>query len=31
MKRIDVQSQITKYLNSNQFTIIDSLSKQYSI
>lgn len=31
MKRIDVQSQITKYLNSNQVTIIDSLSKQYSI
>ena len=31
MKRIDVQSQITKYLNSNHFTIIDSLSKQYSI
>lgn len=31
MKRIDVQSYITKYLNSNTFTIIDSLSKQYPI
>lgn len=31
MKRIDVQNAITKYLNSNKFTIIDSLSKQYTI
>lgn len=31
MKRIDVQSHITKYLNSNTFNIIDSLSKKYSI
>ena len=31
MKRIDVQNQITKYLNTNHFSITDSLSKSYSI
>ena len=31
MKKIDVQNQITKYLSSNHFTIIDSLTKQYTI
>jgi len=31
MKRIDVESAITKYLDSNKFTITDSLSKQYII
>lgn len=31
MKRIDVESAITKYLDSNKFTIVDSLSKQYTI
>lgn len=31
MKKIDVQNQITKYLSSNHFTIIDSLTKPYTI
>ena len=31
MKRIDVENAITKYLDSNKFTIIDSLSNQYTI
>lgn len=31
MKKIDVQNAITKYLESNHFTIVDTLSKQYSI
>lgn len=31
MKRIDVENAITKYLESNKFVIIDSLSKQYII
>ena len=31
MKRIDVQNAITKYLTNNRFTIIDSLSKRYTI
>lgn len=31
MKKIDVQNQITKYLSSNNFTIIDSLTKLYTI
>ena len=31
MKKIDVQNLITKYLSSNHFTIIDSLTKQYTI
>ncbi len=31
MKKIDVQNSITKYLANNRFTIIDSLSKRYSI
>ena len=31
MKRIDVQNAITNYLSNNKFTIIDSLSKRYSI
>lgn len=31
MKKIDVEKSITKYLNNNKFTIIDSLSKRYII
>lgn len=31
MKKIDVQNRITKYLEDNHFTIVDALSKQYSI
>lgn len=31
MKKIDIQSKITKYLENNHFTIVDALSKQYSI
>lgn len=31
MKKIDVEKAITKYLNNNKFTIIDSLSKRYII
>lgn len=31
MKRIDVESAITQYLESNKFTITDTLSKQYTI
>lgn len=31
MKKIDVEKAITEYLASNKFTIVDSLSKQYTI
>lgn len=31
MKKIDVENAITKYLATNKFTIIDCLSKQYTI
>ena len=31
MKRIDVESAITKYMSNNNFRIVDILSKDYSI
>ena len=31
MKRIDVESAITKYMSNNSFRIVDILSKDYSI